>query len=92
MQHVFDTNNFSLNYVKQILGLFTRLCIFCNLIFLIWSKILIKLKSRGEILIGPNPYLDHWICINCSNDNVAKGIRLLAKKAFFVYTEKNSCK
>ena len=31
-QHVldFDTSNFSLNYVKQILVLFTRLCIFCN--------------------------------------------------------------
>ena len=29
-----------------ILGLFTRLCIFCNLISLIWSEILIKL-TRG---------------------------------------------
>ena len=25
-----DTSNFSLNYVKQILVLFTRVCIFCN--------------------------------------------------------------
>ena len=27
-------------------------------------------------------------CINCSYNNVAKGIRLLDKKAFFVYTGK----
>ena len=27
-------------------------------------------------------------CINCSYNNVAKGIRLLDKKAFFVYTAK----
>ena len=59
MQHVFDTSNFSLKYVKQILGLFTRLCIFCDLTFQIWSKILIKLKVGVEIPIGPNPYLDH---------------------------------
>ena len=59
MQHVFDTSNFSLKYVKQILGLFTMLCIFCNLIFLKWRKILIKSKSGGEIPIGLNPYLDH---------------------------------
>ena len=30
--------------------------------------------------------------INCSYNNVAKGIRLLDKKAFFVYTGKQSCK
>ena len=28
-------------------------------------------------------------CINCSYNNVAKGICLLDKKAIFVYTEKN---
>ena len=27
-------------------------------------------------------------CINCSYNNVAKGVRLLDKKAFFVYTGK----
>ena len=27
-------------------------------------------------------------CINCSYNNVAKGIRLLDKKAFFIYTGK----
>ena len=31
-------------------------------------------------------------CINCSYSNVAKGIRLLDKKAFFVYTENMTCK
>ena len=31
-------------------------------------------------------------CVNCSYNNVAKGIRLLDKKAFFVYTGKCSCK
>ena len=30
-------------------------------------------------------------CINCSYNNVAKGVRLLDKKAIFVYTGK-SCK
>ena len=48
MQHVFDTSNFSLKYVKYVLGLFTRLCIFCNLISLIWSKILIKLTREPD--------------------------------------------
>ena len=33
MQHAFDTSKFSLKYVKQILGLFTKLCIFCNFYF-----------------------------------------------------------
>ena len=31
-------------------------------------------------------------CINCSYNNVAKSIRLLDIKAFFVYTGKSSCK
>ena len=31
-------------------------------------------------------------CINCSYNNVAKGIRLLDKKATFVYTGIISCK
>ena len=31
-------------------------------------------------------------CINCSYNNVAKGIPLLGKKAIFVYTGKISCK
>ena len=30
--------------------------------------------------------------INCSYNNVTKGIRLLDKKSIFVYTGKNSCK
>ena len=31
-------------------------------------------------------------CISCSYNNVAKGVRLLDKKATFVYTGKFSCK
>ena len=31
-------------------------------------------------------------CINCAYNNVAKGSRLLDKKAIFVYTEIISCK
>ena len=31
-------------------------------------------------------------CMNCSYNNVAKGIRLLEQKAFFVISRTNSCK
>ena len=49
------------------MGLLTRLCNttdasrtkFLQFDILSREKILIKLKSRGEIPIGPNPYLDH---------------------------------
>ena len=48
------------------MGLFTRLhnrtdasrTKFLQFVFKVGSKILIEFK-RGEILIGPNPYLDH---------------------------------
>ena len=54
------------------------------------KRLIIMLRIAQKLMLGRK--VIYVRCISCSYNNVAKGIRLLDKKAIFVYTGKFSRK
>ena len=54
------------------------------------KRLIGMLSIAQKLYVGAK--LIYVSCINCSNNNVAKGDRPLDKKTFFVYIGKISCK